>query len=528
MFSGDPLHMQSQPDTVWATGNVTEAIPRSPTPLTWSFFASMIHESMIGALIDMGVMPRNALDPDYDHGDPPIGVFYGQPAGNIALFLSAAAATPGNSAAAVELQTFGTTIAADRHPNHRRRYPMIAMRMPKAMLTVSGTLARQKARSVEFWRSVVKSEPDLRQSLELVEEAARRFIECGRPHLLQLMVAQGIYEQLASLTRRAGHPGLETALLTGSEDLEEAGLVDGLSRVASGRDTMDAFLAVYGYHAPNEGEISNFSWREKPSQLDTALAGYTRVREDPTRLDGQRLARRDEAEQTYLRGLPLPLRPVGKLVLQQARRAVPMRNVGKNAYLRLIDVARFAARRIGQELAGAGVFDTPDDVFYLTQQELLVGQYPAHVKDLISERRERREHYRTCQVRDTSWVGMPLLRDDEEIVSAGLAEALTGIPVCAGVFEGTVRVIADPTAIEEPISGDEVIVARTTDPSWASIMISAGAFVIDIGGPMSHAAIVARELGVPCVIGTDNGSTVLRDGARVRVDGMAGTVEVLS
>jgi pyruvate,water dikinase len=88
-----------------------------------------------------------------------------------------------------------------------------------------------------------------------------------------------------------------------------------------------------------------------------------------------------------------------------------------------------------------------------------------------------------------------------------------------------VRVVHDPSFTE--VEDGEVLVTPTTDPSWASIMFVSAALVVDIGGTLSHAAVVARELGIPCVVNTRNGSRVLRTGDRVRVDGAAGTVEVL-
>ena len=87
------------------------------------------------------------------------------------------------------------------------------------------------------------------------------------------------------------------------------------------------------------------------------------------------------------------------------------------------------------------------------------------------------------------------------------------------------RLVADP--VEADVEPGEVLVCPTTDPSWASILFLSAALVVDIGGPLSHAAVVAREMGIPCVIGTGNGTAILRAGDHVRVDGTAGTVEVL-
>jgi pyruvate, water dikinase len=86
-------------------------------------------------------------------------------------------------------------------------------------------------------------------------------------------------------------------------------------------------------------------------------------------------------------------------------------------------------------------------------------------------------------------------------------------------------VVHDPTEVD--VEPGEIIVAPTTDPSWAAVLFLATALVVDIGGPLSHAAVVSRECGIPCVIGTDNGTAVLRTGDFVRVDGNKGTVEIL-
>ncbi len=87
------------------------------------------------------------------------------------------------------------------------------------------------------------------------------------------------------------------------------------------------------------------------------------------------------------------------------------------------------------------------------------------------------------------------------------------------------RVVHDPAVVE--IEPGEILVASTTDPSWASIMFVSSALVVDIGSVLSHAAVVARELGLPCVVNTGNGTRVLRDGDLVRVDGSAGTVQLI-
>jgi pyruvate,water dikinase len=213
-------------------------------------------------------------------------------------------------------------------------------------------------------------------------------------------------------------------------------------------------------------------------------------------------------------------------VLHLAGTFVPLRGTGKAAFLQCVDAARAAALVLGAELTAAGELDAPEDVFLLTLPELTARALPPGARELVAERRASRERYLAEELPE-SWRGSPVpvprfdrtgARDDRVVV--------TGTPVCPGVVEGIARLVLDPEEDDGPDVG-EVLVCRTTDPSWASVLVVAAAMVIDIGGPISHGAIVARELGVPCVIGTRDGTEVIRDGDRVRVDGTTGEVLVL-
>jgi pyruvate,water dikinase len=166
----------------------------------------------------------------------------------------------------------------------------------------------------------------------------------------------------------------------------------------------------------------------------------------------------------------------------------------------------------------------PNDVFYLTLEELLSDPEPAWT-ERIAARRQERTDYAALRL-PISWRGQP---EPERVeISAesdqGLA-VLTGIAASPGVVEGPVRVVDDPSFAD--IEEGEILVATTTDPSWASVMFFSSALVVDIGGALSHAAVVARELGVPCVMGVGRGTQVLRTGDICRVDGTHGTVEIM-
>jgi pyruvate,water dikinase len=203
-----------------------------------------------------------------------------------------------------------------------------------------------------------------------------------------------------------------------------------------------------------------------------------------------------------------------------------MRGVAKRAFLQSLDVGRGAARKAGEHFAAQGKLDDPEDVFYLTTAEW-AETLPADVKDLVARRRARRAEYEQLKL-PSNWRGTPVPTRAAADAAAERTRDLspiTGLGVSAGVAEGTVHVVTDPAFAD--VEPGAVLVSSTTDPSWSSIMFISAALVVDIGSALSHAAVVARELGVPCVVNTRTGTERLRTGDRVRVDGNNGTVEIL-
>lgn len=201
------------------------------------------------------------------------------------------------------------------------------------------------------------------------------------------------------------------------------------------------------------------------------------------------------------------------------------RGVAKRAFLQSLDVGRGSARRAGEHLAARGTLDDPEDVFHLTSSELSAA-LPADVKELVADAALRRAEYEQLRI-PSNWKGTPVPVNIglTEIETARNLRPVTGLGVSPGVVEGQVRVVTDPGFAD--VEPGDVLVSSTTDPSWSSIMFISSALVVDIGSALSHAAVVARELGVPCVVNTRTGTQQLRTGDRVRVDGGAGTVEIL-
>jgi pyruvate,water dikinase len=337
-----------------------------------------------------------------------------------------------------------------------------------------------------------------------------------------IAVVQPIYGLLSTLVDSVG--GVNGDVMGGYGDHEESKLVEDLWACSRGRIDMGTFLARHGFHGPREGELSAVVWREDTSPLERILEGYRALDDDssPRRAQQERAAQRVKAERELLASLPVRKRAQARAVLRLARRYVPLRGVGKVAFLQSLDLTRAAARRLGLLLAEKGVLDDPNDIFFLTVNEVRSGDWDRYT-DQVPGRRERQRLYQKLDI-PGEWSGMPTAMPlDEEDVAQSLI--VHGIGASAGVIEGRVRVISDPG--EASMEPGEILVAHTTDPSWASVLFLSSALVVDVGGVLSHAAVIARELGVPCIVNTKVGTKVLRSGDLCRVDGSTGRVEVL-
>src|SRR5581483_4821833 len=255
----------------------------------------------------------------------------------------------------------------------------------------------------------------------------------------------------------------------------------------------ETVVANHGFHGPLEGEAASHVWREDPTPLERMIEAYRDVPDSESPLARERAAaaRVPGLQQQVLAAVPAARRPATRLLLKLAARTIPLRGVGKRSFLQSLDVARASGRRIGTLLAADGKLEDPEDIFYLSHEEIY-GPLPANARELVQLRRARRSEYEQLEV-PGNWYRMPEVRRREEADGDAEPSTLTGIGASAGVVEGVVRVVLDPSFAE--VEPDEILVTPTTDPSWASIMFVSAGLIVDIGGMLSHAAVVARELG---------------------------------
>jgi pyruvate,water dikinase len=521
--SPNALHATSPPEATWSSINLAEAVPGVMTPLCASAWVPASELGLRSPFHAMGALASSLNGIPDDPAERITNAFYGRMAVRVDFLCEMGDLVPGHSGEALARDFFGFVPPDYVSAPSLRRLPFIVARYPRTLFSIARTIERLRGSTDRWWRQEIAAvgsyDPD--QIRALVRVAHERFSEnLAAQAVISACAIQPIQEQLGSLCASAS---VDPAVLLRGASHEEGIVLDDLWAVSRRTLGFDEFLRRHGYHGPGEGEVETRVWREDPGSLRRQLAQYAAKpdEESPHANADRKALARDEAERTLLGAAGGRLgRQRAKLTLRLARRFIPLRGTGKVSYLQSLDVLRAAARRLGTLLVEQGVFDEASDAFYLTADELSA-PIIADVRALIAERRATRARYQSLTL-PSAWTGQPVPHveaDDEQI------RTLTGVGACTGVVQGRAVVVLDPANAE--IEPGDILIAHTTDPAWVSLMFLAGALVVDIGGLMSHAAVVARELGIPCVMNTGRGTTALRTGDLINVDGGTGTVDIL-
>ncbi len=531
LHAPNPMHAASGPDDAWTTVNTRENYDGVMSPLGATLWLPICDRAVNGCFFDLGVLTRDQVRVEPTRSTAPSAVFYGRFAGSISYFRRMADLIPGQSGDAFERQFFGSSRDGASDGSSARRYPFIAGKAPAAVVRAPRRMHATTRAVEDWWRHVTVGAGTRLPAAMQFPQAFANLERAMRSHMVVTFVAQGVFDEIGKLATKVGRPELQLAVSTGYGQMAEVELVVALDRVARGTSTLEEFLGEYGFRCEGEVEVSNPSWRERPELVEKLLVSYRAAGERPDLAAQARERNRARlaAERDLLAALPATQRVAARVLLRLARTFVPLREEGKATLARAFDTARVACRTRGRELVADGVIDAEDDVFYLTVDEVR-GTPPADARELVKLRRDLRTAYEALDLPD-HWIGQPVpvaaaTATATAAATAERADVVTGVAAAHGVVEGRVRVLAGAEDCDQ-LEPDEVLVCRTTDPSWAAAFYLASAVVIDIGSTSSHGAIVAREMGLPCVIGTGNGTTVLRTGDLVRVDGAAGTVTVL-
>ena len=289
------------------------------------------------------------------------------------------------------------------------------------------------------------------------------------------------------------------------------------------------FLARYGHRAVAEIDLGMPRWSEEPDHILGMISNYLRV-EDPEQAPDRQFARAAEHAEDRIRSLverararsPWHARALA-LSLRRVRQLAGLRELPKFYIVMVLGEMHRQLLLIGNEMASAGTVAAADDVFFLDFDEIRVGLRGADLHGIVAGRRRL---YNTELRRRR--IPRILLSDGTDVEAAMMAKSpaaggLSGTPASAGTATGRVRVILDPVGAH--LEPGEILVAPSTDPGWTPLFLTAGALVMEMGGVISHGAVVAREYGIPAVVGVPDATTRLHTGQTVTVDGAAGTVD---
>jgi pyruvate,water dikinase len=472
---------------------------------------------------DLGIMSVSEVFLPDDPNARQTAVFFGRHALNVDYVRTRMGKIPGGSPDDFERDTCGS-VRPNLPPEKTsyRRVPAMAWRLPRCYRRTSAELLAANTATKQWWTTHVLHGNGSGDPVTDLRDASVRFRQTMRLHIRVRTFITGVQGALVTMAEKAGRPDLALPLFAGYGGVSELGLARDLRRLGGGETSVGDFIAEYGYYGPNEGRVSSRAWRENPDAL-LRLARALANRDDLENRASSAVGARLDAERAIGDASGLIRRGLARLLFAHAAQQVRNLELGKATYHMAIDGCRAAARRAGTQLADDGVIDDPEDVFFLTLNEL-EQRPPRDARHIVEFRKARHVEYESFDIPMT-FHGVPQQIPDPGKVPEFTTDTLHGIPGSAGVADGIVRVVHDPD--DEGLKPGEVLVCRTTNPSWTPLFGLAEAIILDIGGPNSHGPIIAREMGIPCVINVGNGTAVLRDGDQVRVDGNAGAVTVL-
>jgi phosphoenolpyruvate synthase/pyruvate phosphate dikinase len=315
----------------------------------------------------------------------------------------------------------------------------------------------------------------------------------------------------------------------------DEGFLDELAKLAGGREARDAigaYLDKYGMRCVGEIDITRPRWSERPTTLVPMILGNIKnfelgAAERRFEQGRQEAWKKQQELLERLRALPDGERKADetKRMIDRVRTFAGYREYPKYGIVSRYFVYKQALLEEAERLAAAHVLGEKEDIFYLTFQEFHDVVRTNHVEDqLIVQRKDAFTWYQALTpprvlTSDGEAIAGAYRRDD---LPAG---ALVGLPVSAGIVEGRARVILDMAQAD--LEAGDILVTAYTDPSWTPLFVAIKGLVTEVGGLMTHGAVIAREYGLAAVVGVEHATRLIRDGQRIRVHGTDGYVEIL-
>jgi pyruvate,water dikinase len=336
-------------------------------------------------------------------------------------------------------------------------------------------------------------------------------------------------------------------LVTGEPTETLPDLIGGDPRFSEFNHLMTVYLDRFGLRCADELKLESFSYQDQPWRLFEIIRGYLKAN-DSSHQDLAAINRREKnirelAEQQADDALAksrtwFPRRLLFRMVLNNARNGVRNRENMRFARTRIYGVLRRMLRSIGGHFETANILDDREDIFYLTIDEVwdfVKGTaVTTGLRDLAKLRKREFDVYRLNATLPPDnrfeTFGMAyhgnVYRNRDEKGCAGFGESLSGIGCCPGIVAGRAQVVRDPS-VDAYFKGD-ILVAERTEPGWVPFFPAFSGILVERGSVLSHSAIVAREMGIPTIVGISGLTRRVHTGDSIRMDGQKGTVEMTS
>lgn len=316
---------------------------------------------------------------------------------------------------------------------------------------------------------------------------------------------------------------------------EGDGFMDELPKLKGGqeaRDAIYAFLDKYGMRCAGEIDITRTRWGEKPKALVQILLSNIQNFEPNAGRRKFELGLQEAVQKEQELLDRLMRLPDGELKANQTKRMIDLlrnyigyREYPKYAYMSRFHLYKQALMGEAQRLVQAGVIHEKEDIYYLTFEELHEVVRTNQLDDgIINKRKADYTYY-------SKLTPPRVITSDGEIIAGKYkrdhtpAHAIVGLPVSSGVIEGRARVILNME--DANLEDGDILVTSFTDPGWTPLFVSIKGLVTEVGGLMTHGAVIAREYGLPAVVGVENATKLIKDGQRLRVNGTEGYIEIL-
>lgn len=582
---GRIVYLQARPittprtreESVWSNSNVGEALPGVATPLTWSIIRSFSRRGFERAFGALG------LDVPAEYGI--VGSFSGRVFLNLTQFADITSQIPLLSPETLFEMAGGGGVELVRHQYNERDVRSFLLRLPK---TVSRVLATQLSMPAvaPLWSAIFSHWTDEffgsdltnlspEELLQTLDEVDMMFNANGE---LMLACASNFlmsYAAVQKSLRAFGHTtvhGREQELLRGlhvpsSEPglaLLELGQIARRSRrlrriieetpidetvaaleaashhedVALFLRELDAFQEAFGHRAPREAELATPRWREDAAFVFEVLRGFVTAPRIPTlrEMERDRQVAEQEVRGLVARAFSVPGANVAfQLLLTFVRGNARRREMLRSRVVDSLDIYRRYFLECGRRLRDQGALAAADDVFYLTVDEIRAWLREGTVRELrfrVVVRRALVDTFRAQPDPPNIFVlrGSEIVDEDTylqrerfEAETTDHLPELRGLAASAGRVTAVARVMEDP-ADAAKLQPGEVLVVPYADIGWTPLFLNAAAVVMDLGGPLSHAAIVAREYGIPAVVNVRGVMQRVQSGDLITVDGDRGVV----